>query len=218
MTGALDAFQWRVPVDEMQAAEGEELTTRLESLVALGAPVEGAFSPAREEPVTQRSSEERDIVSKPAADAAKARPAAVDVEVIDEPAAGAATPAALTADKTATASERESAEKVRAKPDGHRRETLATAEPTVEIKTVRTKPLDAAADAVATSRPSEAKPASRTEPRPAAKSELKGKRKSEARPEVEPAVFPLSHAPDDPGPEPDEPAEAGTTLRPYRAG
>ncbi|MGQ0673505.1 MAG: heme biosynthesis protein HemY [Hyphomicrobium sp.] len=37
VTGTLDAFQWRVPVDDMQAAEGEELTTRLESLVALGA-------------------------------------------------------------------------------------------------------------------------------------------------------------------------------------
>jgi HemY protein len=40
VSGTFDAFQWRVPVDDMQPTEGEELTTRLESLVPLGASLE----------------------------------------------------------------------------------------------------------------------------------------------------------------------------------
>lgn len=37
VTGALDAFQWRVPVSEAEAPDAEELTARLDRLVALGA-------------------------------------------------------------------------------------------------------------------------------------------------------------------------------------
>lgn len=42
VTGTFDAFQWRVPVDDLQPAEGDDLTTRLESLVPLGASLEAA--------------------------------------------------------------------------------------------------------------------------------------------------------------------------------
>ena len=40
VTGQLDAFQWRVPVEHMERSEGDLLADRLEELVALGAPLE----------------------------------------------------------------------------------------------------------------------------------------------------------------------------------
>lgn len=54
VTGTLDGFQWRVPVDVLQPAEGDELTTRLESLVTLGAPatLSGSEVDIDAEPVT----------------------------------------------------------------------------------------------------------------------------------------------------------------------
>ena len=36
VTGALDAFQWRVPVEAVEKSEGDVLTSKLEELVALG--------------------------------------------------------------------------------------------------------------------------------------------------------------------------------------
>ena len=36
VTGALDAFQWRVPVEAVEKSEGDVLTNKLEELVALG--------------------------------------------------------------------------------------------------------------------------------------------------------------------------------------
>ncbi len=101
VTGALDAFQWRVPVDEMQAAEGEELTTRLESLVALGASVAVAGAPAQEEPLVARGSEPKAASRKAAAETAKSRPVAVDVEVIEEPDSRVTTAPVVTAAKSA---------------------------------------------------------------------------------------------------------------------
>lgn len=40
VTGQLDAFQWRVPVEHMERSEGDLLAQKLEELVALGAPLE----------------------------------------------------------------------------------------------------------------------------------------------------------------------------------
>ena len=40
VTGQLDAFQWRVPVEHMERSEGDLLAEKLEELVALGAPLE----------------------------------------------------------------------------------------------------------------------------------------------------------------------------------
>jgi HemY protein len=49
VTGALDAFQWRVPVENADKTEGEVLASKLEELVALGMPRGGA---AEDEPQT----------------------------------------------------------------------------------------------------------------------------------------------------------------------
>ncbi len=38
VTGKLDAFEWRVPVEQMEKSEGELLARKLDELVALGAP------------------------------------------------------------------------------------------------------------------------------------------------------------------------------------
>ena len=208
VTGALDAFQWRLPVDEMQAAEGEELTTRLESLVALGAPIECAFTQEREEPVAARAAEAKAPSRKPAADAPAARPAAVDVEEIDEvPRTAARAPAAEPPANTV------------AKPN-HRGSQAAAIDAEVEIRSARTKPAEPVGEAAAATRPpanagtSTAKPAARTEPRPAAKPEPKGKRRTESRDDAGTSAFPLPHAPDDPGPEPED---APDLSSPYRA-
>jgi HemY protein len=42
VTGALDAFQWRVPVESMDRGDGEMLAAKLEELVALGGPEGGS--------------------------------------------------------------------------------------------------------------------------------------------------------------------------------
>jgi HemY protein len=41
VTGALDAFQWRVPVENVEKSEGDVLASKLEELVALGMPRHG---------------------------------------------------------------------------------------------------------------------------------------------------------------------------------
>jgi len=42
VTGTLDAFQWRVPVESMDRGDGEMLAAKLEELVALGGPEGGS--------------------------------------------------------------------------------------------------------------------------------------------------------------------------------
>jgi HemY protein len=46
VTGALDAFQWRVPVESVDRGDGDVLAAKLEELVALGAPRTGATEEA----------------------------------------------------------------------------------------------------------------------------------------------------------------------------
>ncbi len=53
VTGALDAFQWRVPVESMDSGDGEMLAAKLEELVALGGPT-GGSQPTRLPPPERR--------------------------------------------------------------------------------------------------------------------------------------------------------------------
>lgn len=46
VTGALDAFQWRVPVEGSDARDGDLIAEKLEELIALGAPVKDVTPPA----------------------------------------------------------------------------------------------------------------------------------------------------------------------------
>lgn len=54
VTGTLDAFRWRVPVEPIEKREGEVLASKLEELVTLGAPrevvVPGKIDPAKTAP------------------------------------------------------------------------------------------------------------------------------------------------------------------------
>ncbi len=50
VTGTLDAFEWRVPVESMNKSQGDLLARKLEELVALGSP-EDITPPASEAPV-----------------------------------------------------------------------------------------------------------------------------------------------------------------------
>ncbi len=73
VTGQLDAFQWRVPVESMEAADQGALASKLEELVALGArdisrapgltaSVESEPAPKAMPPVTKKPVAEADIV------------------------------------------------------------------------------------------------------------------------------------------------------------
>lgn len=87
VTGQLDAFQWRVPLESLESSEGDLLARKLDELVALGAPDESA---AAEKIIEARAEEEeRRATPKPAKPAAAA-PAATRAAV---PAAMAAKPA-----------------------------------------------------------------------------------------------------------------------------
>lgn len=48
VTGAFDAFQWRVPADALDAADSDMLAAKLDELVKLGAPVADAAKPGLE--------------------------------------------------------------------------------------------------------------------------------------------------------------------------
>jgi len=96
VTGALDAFQWRVPVESVEKRDAEILAQKLEELVALGAPreaieVDGGvveLSPddvvveEAEEIVEPRTTEKPQMAAKPAARA----DAETVVETVVEPA------------------------------------------------------------------------------------------------------------------------------------
>ena len=46
VSGALDAFQWRVPVETLERSDGDLLARKIEELVSLGAPDEPVLAPA----------------------------------------------------------------------------------------------------------------------------------------------------------------------------
>lgn len=114
VTGALDAFQWRVPVENVEKSEGDVLASKLEELVALGMPrhgtdddepqtIEVATVPASQaaskpEPTTNKT----EAATKPAVAPAKAETAK------PEPVARQAAPSVPTAAEPASqrASER----------------------------------------------------------------------------------------------------------------
>jgi HemY protein len=71
VTGALDAFQWRVPVEALEATDGIALSQKIEELVQLGAGPEVAIEASvRSDP-------------QPPVAASKAAPQAADAEIID---------------------------------------------------------------------------------------------------------------------------------------
>ncbi len=108
VTGALDAFQWRVPVETMDRGDSEMLAAKLEELVKLGGPESGAS--ASDEGVAAKKKVEGattiEVVPVTEAKPAREAPAKKPEPAADKPAATAAesakkpearTPAAETA-------------------------------------------------------------------------------------------------------------------------
>ncbi len=108
VTGALDAFQWRVPVESMEKTADEIVARKLEELVALGAPVDAAVA-ARD--VTPESAAGNSIVETdsiedaiaPSAGPTPARPPAADIADADAVTVRPGTTAAKTVAGTGTA-------------------------------------------------------------------------------------------------------------------
>lgn len=97
VTGALDAFQWRVPVESLEKSDADLIAEKLEELVALGAPAKDITPPAVVKPAAAptRPGEPR---AEPATAAAVVHAAPQPAQ----PAAASATPSAPTASPPAT--------------------------------------------------------------------------------------------------------------------
>ncbi|MGE5509770.1 MAG: heme biosynthesis HemY N-terminal domain-containing protein [Bacteroidota bacterium] len=187
VTGALDAFQWRVPVESADAQDQSLLNAKLEELVELG---------ARREAV---------IEAKPVAAQAVAVEADSAAPSSDAEAAG---PADAGGEATAVPAEKKP-EAPPASPASARQET-AKAEPDAEPKTARPAAVEAAkpakaggkagrpppAASKAGDREAVARPEAGTASGPEAKPTATARSKS-----AEPRIFVPSRAPDDPGPE-----------------
>ena len=203
VTGTLDGYQWRVPVDDLLPAEGEELTTRLESLVTLGAPtavsekdleVAGREIPADDVIEAGALDDEIEILppatSAPSADAVEPGTKTAKPQPAPRPAPPRAAPAkSEPAQQAAKAFEAADAE------------VLAPVAPVVEATPQH--------------------PAAATAKTESAGTKLAGKQANRSKRLVgeardEPAPL-FNRPPDDPGPDPEDPALSGTPRRSGRA-
>ena len=191
VTGALDAFQWRVPVEMVGGSNTELLARKAEELVALGAPTvieaEPAIAPtqsaakaAAAKPATapQRSSSvtEAVVVADPG------KPKAPAVAAAEPQVPKAAKPAAAEPAKPAPAPAHAAAMPAMVKSVAPAVQPVATA----QAKTATAKPASA----------------------PVRKPGEAGK---------EPRIFVVPHAPDDPGPDAADGESQVKGVRPYRA-
>ena len=72
VTGALDAFQWRVPVEAVEKSDGDVLASKLEELVALGVARPAVDEPEVEPAIAAHTVEvQADPVPAPATEAAQ---------------------------------------------------------------------------------------------------------------------------------------------------
>lgn len=189
VTGALDAFQWRVPVEAMEKSDDVLIARKLEELVALGTRPDKVI----EAPADRRDGGEPPVgprgTSKPSETAAPAHKAE-DAVVVDAPAA--AEPERKRAQPTAAAS---------AKP-----------EPDLAARKA-----DAAAASPNGGGHTSARPSTDAKPTPARGAPAASGGRNPAGKPREPNIFISPHAPDDPGPETPEPAEGRRSpLLPYR--
>ena len=211
VTGALDAFRWRVPVEAIDQPAGALLAAKVEALVGLGAGAEpalghaGAAKPVAAYPPTQTA----ETVDRPAVDApappsrtapspAAAAPAPKSVEPLPV-AARIATDgiAAASADRLPQA------------------ETPDEADLKERIRLAAQRAV-AASSASATAAPKAAAP--KTLPPKTATVKRTPAPPPRSRKPVEPQIFVPPRAPDDPGPEPTDGDSVETgPLRPAKA-
>ncbi len=237
VTGQLDAFQWRVPVESLENSEGELLARKLDELVALGAPDESAAAEKIIE--VKAEAEERRATPKAAKSTttatvatSAAAPATVQPATPGQPAAKPAAASKPSAETIITASAdvapsapvlREATVKVsQASPVGiEKRATTGSpapskpaAEPVKAAEKVRASEPETVKVKPGSAAPAAADPVKRTgaeTSRPAAKEQSR-------LATSEPKIFVPPRAPDDPGPEsegPDDlPVATTRTVRP----
>lgn len=228
VTGALDAFRWRVPVEPLEKSEGELLARKLDELVALGAPSPAATVITADAPPASGGSAVADgkASQSPSIPETPKRTDAVDVDVVSEiprPQAPEATPA--------KAGESVATELV---ATGGRSGAGGGASSPRDTTGAAKKPRAAAASKPPTTEevPSVAEPAAGkqagakkvppTRPNPVsvpaqARTEPPLAQKSKDVPPVEPRIFISPRAPDDPGPDTSDGEEASTPLSALRA-
>lgn len=207
VTGALDAFQWRVPVENAAASDTELLSRKVEELVALGAP-----APITE---TAESAKSAQAPSNPPAPAAKPAPVRAQ-EVIDvEATPVTAKPAVADTPKPEAPAAVPEPPTVKAAPAPFAPQPNPKPTPVA----VAPRPVEPAKSAAPAAKPVEVpvKP----QPAPASvKPVVTAKPAAHAKPSdsKEPHIFVVPHAPDDPGPDATEPEANGKGVRPpYRA-
>jgi len=215
VTGAIDAFQWRVPVESLDAGSANILGERLEELLAVSAPPPPASRPAPE-PSPAVIAEVRE--PPPRAPVRAAEPEIIDAEAVTVRTVPAARPARLTAappapavalpdvsgagDATVSGADTAAATSKIPKPEG-------AAEPSQINKAG--EQADAKGAEVSSALPS----ASRAQRLGA---EASRSARPGMKPASEPKIFVAPRAPDDPGPEEGEIAqEEPYPKRPFRA-
>ena len=208
VTGALDAFQWRVPVEPMIESEGEVLASKLEELVALGAPRE-VVTPAETAPEKTAQVE--------------VKPQTADVTVAET----IEDPIPLKADKgsvppTPARNVRDSTKSTKAVQTPATRPEPTAAPPIVEAPTG--SQAQARQEQRKISAKEKAEPAARAsaaEPIPRDRASQKGPVADRETPKtirpVEPRIFEAPRPPDDPGPDTGDQDDIGPPLRPQRA-
>ncbi|MCH9807251.1 MAG: heme biosynthesis protein HemY [Alphaproteobacteria bacterium] len=165
VTGALDAFQWRVPVESMEKTADEIVARKLEELVALGAPLEVGAKDVTPDQASRNADAAHSGGAKPAA----AKPVAkdvVDADVVDV------------------------AKPVTAKTEG----AADVAAKSNAVPSQQEKKKDESNLAKSTEPQAEAKAAAKTETKSGMKTETKTDRKSETKSETKSGATEISPA------------------------
>jgi HemY protein len=226
VTGALDAFRWKVPGEQLEARDRALLASEAEQLIALGAAAEGAG--ALEAPATSTVvvSADGEVARRSAAAAiqvaAAARAAGVLAEARPTPLAEAAVvlpavvvPAAATTQGTALAATKG---EVATLAEAASAPVPSTTTPPAGMAAPAGPPVAAAAPlAVAAPAPASAEQAAanatttgkETAGSPVAVIAAKGAEPAGTRKPAEPRFYSAPRAPDDPGPDAREEADAG---------
>lgn len=242
VTGQLDAFQWRVPVETMDKGEGELFARKLDELVALGASSETPAPAVAAAPVVIEVAPAAEVKTAPTSSAKEPEQKPAETATVIEPTTSAATSAAAppvalaksppTAPAEPAAAPVETASKATSEPMPAPPTAVVPAakvaeqpkpmpgvlacpvKPAADVETTRSAKPAAASD------PKAAKPATAApSPAPVVSSTTKSvaaKPDATSRPagkSTEPRIFVAPRAPDDPGTDQPEGDEVRTPLR-----
>ena len=222
VTGQLDAFQWRVPVENAAGSDSELLARRVEELVSLGAPdfeaeaSESIVADADDvkKPVAAKGVNAKSIAAKAVA---PEKPAPLrSADVTDADVVGTARVAATQNKPQPVVTVVQASPKPTAVAAV--RVTPAASKPVLEeVKTAAAaKPTDQAAAKPTTVNPVAPTVQSKRPDDVAAAKPSSSKKGTDASGK-DARIFVVPHAPDDPGPDPIEPDATTGVRRPYRA-